>query len=74
MEAARKLQIERQAQPNALLGTKDIDRYCETDREGDQLRCKPRQPVRLVARPSIFHSNVLAVDEALLPQTACEHR
>jgi magnesium chelatase family protein len=37
VEAARKLQIGRQAQPNALLGTKDIDRYCETDREGDQL-------------------------------------
>src|SRR3954464_9816178 len=37
VEAARKLQIERQAHPNALLGTKDIDRYCETDREGDQL-------------------------------------
>jgi magnesium chelatase family protein len=23
--------------PNALLGTRDIDRYCETDKEGDQL-------------------------------------
>ena len=37
VEAARKLQLERQGQPNALLGTKEIDRYCETDREGDQL-------------------------------------
>ncbi|HEY7237935.1 MAG TPA: YifB family Mg chelatase-like AAA ATPase [Burkholderiales bacterium] len=37
VEAARKLQVERQGQPNALLGTKEIDRYCETDREGDQL-------------------------------------
>jgi magnesium chelatase family protein len=37
VEAARKIQLVRQAQPNALLGTKDIDRYCETDREGDQL-------------------------------------
>jgi magnesium chelatase family protein len=23
--------------PNALLGTRDIDRFCSTDREGDQL-------------------------------------
>jgi magnesium chelatase family protein len=23
--------------PNALLGTREIDRYCTTDREGDQL-------------------------------------
>jgi magnesium chelatase family protein len=23
--------------PNALLGTKEIDRFCDTDREGDQL-------------------------------------
>src|SRR5580765_3179660 len=34
---AREAQLARQAKPNALLGTKDIDRYCETDREGDQL-------------------------------------
>jgi magnesium chelatase family protein len=34
---ARRLQIERQGKPNALLGTKEIDRYCATDREGDQL-------------------------------------
>jgi magnesium chelatase family protein len=31
------MQIERQAKPNALLGTKEIDRHCATDREGDQL-------------------------------------
>jgi len=34
---ARQLQIERQGKPNALLGTKDIDRHCATDRDGDQL-------------------------------------
>ena len=33
-ETAPKLQVERHAHPNALLGTKEIDRYCETDREG----------------------------------------
>jgi magnesium chelatase family protein len=37
VEAARRIQLERQGQPNALLGTREIDRYCGTDREGDQL-------------------------------------
>ncbi|HEY1289021.1 MAG TPA: YifB family Mg chelatase-like AAA ATPase [Burkholderiales bacterium] len=37
VERARAAQVSRQGVPNALLGTKDIDRYCETDREGDQL-------------------------------------
>jgi magnesium chelatase family protein len=37
VEKARRLQLERQGRPNALLGTKEIDRYCSTDREGDQL-------------------------------------
>src|SRR5687767_11008647 len=37
VEEARRLQIERQAKPNALLGSREIDRYCATDREGDQL-------------------------------------
>jgi magnesium chelatase family protein len=37
VEKARHLQTERQGKPNALLGTKEIDRHCETDREGDQL-------------------------------------
>ena len=27
----------RQDKPNALLGTKEIDRHCATDRDGDQL-------------------------------------
>jgi magnesium chelatase family protein len=35
--SARRLQLERQGKPNALLGTREIDRHCETDREGDQL-------------------------------------
>jgi magnesium chelatase family protein len=34
---AREFQLVRQAKPNALLGSKEIDRYCATDREGDQL-------------------------------------
>jgi magnesium chelatase family protein len=37
VEDSRRLQIERQAKPNALLGTREIDRFCATDREGDQL-------------------------------------
>ena len=37
VERARHLQLERQAKPNALLGTREIDRHCATDRDGDQL-------------------------------------
>src|SRR3989442_13440889 len=37
VERARQLQISRQGKPNALLGTKEIDRHCSTDRDGDQL-------------------------------------
>ncbi|HYX65319.1 MAG TPA: YifB family Mg chelatase-like AAA ATPase [Burkholderiales bacterium] len=35
--AARERQMARQGKPNALLGTKEIDRLCATDRDGDQL-------------------------------------
>jgi magnesium chelatase family protein len=37
VERARGIQVERQGKPNALLGTKEIDHHCQTDREGDQL-------------------------------------
>jgi magnesium chelatase family protein len=37
VERARHLQVSRQGKPNALLGTKEIDRHCSTDRDGDQL-------------------------------------
>jgi magnesium chelatase family protein len=37
VERARELQASRQGKPNALLGTREIDRHCATDREGDQL-------------------------------------
>jgi magnesium chelatase family protein len=37
VEKARKAQMLRQGKPNALLGTREIDRHCGTDREGDQL-------------------------------------
>ena len=37
VEKARELQIARQGKANALLGTREIDRLCATDREGDQL-------------------------------------
>jgi len=35
--SARAVQIERQGKPNALLETREIDRHCATDRDGDQL-------------------------------------
>jgi magnesium chelatase family protein len=34
---AHRRQLERQGTPNALLGTREIDRLCATDKEGDQL-------------------------------------
>jgi magnesium chelatase family protein len=37
VERARQVQLERQGKPNALLGSREIDRHCATDREGDQL-------------------------------------
>jgi magnesium chelatase family protein len=37
VEEARRVQLDRQSKPNALLGTREIDRHCATDREGDQL-------------------------------------
>jgi magnesium chelatase family protein len=35
--SAHRRQLERQGMPNALLGTREIDRLCATDKEGDQL-------------------------------------
>jgi magnesium chelatase family protein len=35
--AAHHRQLERQGKPNAMLGTREIDRLCGTDKEGDQL-------------------------------------
>ncbi len=37
VETARRFQLDRQGKPNALLGTREIDRYCITGRDGDQL-------------------------------------
>jgi magnesium chelatase family protein len=37
VQHARAVQLSRQGKPNALLGTREIDRHCGTDREGDQL-------------------------------------
>jgi len=37
VEGARQVQMARQGKPNALLGTREIDQHCATDREGDQL-------------------------------------
>ena len=37
VESARRMQMERQGKANALLGTREIDRYCACDKEGDQL-------------------------------------
>ena len=35
--AAHRVQLDRQGGPNSLLGTREIDRLCATDKEGDQL-------------------------------------
>jgi magnesium chelatase family protein len=37
VQAAHRAQLDRQGKPNALLGTREIDRHCITDRDGDQL-------------------------------------
>jgi magnesium chelatase family protein len=37
VERARGVQLARQGKPNALLGTREIDHHCATDRDGDQL-------------------------------------
>ena len=37
VEKAREMQLARQGKANALLGTREIDRHCTTDRDGDQL-------------------------------------
>ena len=37
VERARQAQLLRQGKPNALLGTREIDRHCATDKDGDQL-------------------------------------
>ena len=37
VQKAREAQMLRQGKPNVLLGTREIDRHCGTDREGDQL-------------------------------------
>jgi magnesium chelatase family protein len=37
VQQARDVQLQRQGKPNTLLGTREIDRHCRTDREGDQL-------------------------------------
>jgi magnesium chelatase family protein len=37
VERAHEIQVTRQGMPNALLGTREIDRHCATDKEGDQL-------------------------------------
>jgi magnesium chelatase family protein len=37
VEGARRAQLARQGKPNSLLGPREIERHCATDREGDQL-------------------------------------
>jgi magnesium chelatase family protein len=37
VEKARQMQLARQGKANALLGTREIDCHCTTDRDGDQL-------------------------------------
>src|SRR5262245_14118451 len=72
---ARARQIARQGAPNADLGTRDIDRYCATDREGDQLLRHALARLLLSARA---YQRVLRVartiaDLAGTPTIAAEH-
>jgi magnesium chelatase family protein len=75
VKAARRAQLDRQGAPNALLGTREIDRYCATDREGDQLLRHALARLLLSARA--YH-RVLRVarsiaDLAQKPYVGAEH-
>jgi magnesium chelatase family protein len=50
---ARDAQLARQGKPNALLGTRDIDRYCATGREGGELL--RHALARLLLSPRAYH-------------------
>ena len=50
---AREAQLERQAKPNALLGTREIDRHCATGREGGELL--RHALARLLLSPRAYH-------------------
>lgn len=50
VDAARATQIERQGKPNALLGTKEIDRHCGVDAKGDALLRRAIASLNLSAR------------------------
>ena len=75
VERARRVQMARQGMTNALLGTREIDRYCVTDREGDQLLRHALARLLLSARA--YH-RVLRVarsiaDLAEKPSISAEH-
>jgi magnesium chelatase family protein len=50
---AREAQLTRQAKPNALLGTREIDRHCATGREGGELL--RHALARLLLSPRAYH-------------------
>src|SRR5919198_1003757 len=50
---AREAQLARQGKPNALLGTRDIDRHCATGREGGELL--RHALARLLLSPRAYH-------------------
>src|SRR3954467_2240881 len=50
---AREAQLARQAKPNALLGTREIDRHCATGREGGELL--RHALARLLLSPRAYH-------------------
>ena len=50
---AREAQLVRQGKPNALLGTRDIDRHCATGREGGELL--RHALARLLLSPRAYH-------------------
>jgi len=65
---AREAQATRQGKPNALLETREIDRYCGTDRDGDKLLRHALARLLLSARA--YH-RVLRVARSIADLSAC---
>jgi magnesium chelatase family protein len=65
---ARAAQATRQGKPNALLETREIDRYCGTDRDGDKLLRHALARLMLSARA--YH-RVLRVARSIADLSVC---
>jgi magnesium chelatase family protein len=69
----RDTQPARQHKPNALLGTREIDRHCATNRDGDQLLRHALARLLLSARAYQRVLRVARTIAALAAGTATEH-